>query len=90
LRWVAPRSLASRCTNARAKTAPLLNSSNRASADKSTIGIGSAWDQLKSLDRINKEIDGDLDRLVVLHDFDRWTRYQQINEIEGFRIFKVA
>jgi len=53
-------------------------------------GIGSAWDQLRSLDRINNEIGGDLNRLVILHDFDRWTRYQQINEIEGFRIFKVA
>jgi glyoxylase-like metal-dependent hydrolase (beta-lactamase superfamily II) len=53
-------------------------------------GIGSAWDQLRSLDRINKEIGGDLNRLVILHDFDRWTRYQQVNEIEGFRIFKVA
>jgi glyoxylase-like metal-dependent hydrolase (beta-lactamase superfamily II) len=53
-------------------------------------GIGSAWDQLKSLDRINKEIGGDLDRLVILHDFDRWKRFELVKEVEGFRIFKVA
>ena len=39
--------------------------------------IGSAWEQLKSIDRINDEIAGDLDRLVILHDFDRWTRFEQ-------------
>lgn len=53
-------------------------------------GIGSVWDQLKSLDRINKEIGGDLDRLVILHDFDRWTRFEQVREVEGFRVFRVA
>ena len=53
-------------------------------------GIGSAWDQLKSLDRIKKEIGGDLDRLVILHDFDRWARFELAKEVEGFRIFKVA
>jgi glyoxylase-like metal-dependent hydrolase (beta-lactamase superfamily II) len=53
-------------------------------------GIGSAWDQLKSFDRINKEINGDLDRLVILHDFERWVRFDRVKEVEGFRIFKVA
>ena len=53
-------------------------------------GIGSVWDQLKSLDRINKEIAGDLDRLVILHDFDRWARFEMIKEVEGFRIFRAA
>ncbi len=53
-------------------------------------GIGSIWDQLKSLDRINKEIAGDLDRLVILHDFDRWARFEMIKEVEGFRIFRAA
>jgi glyoxylase-like metal-dependent hydrolase (beta-lactamase superfamily II) len=53
-------------------------------------GIGSAWDQLKSFDRINKEINGDLDRLVILHDFERWTRFDLVKEVEGFRIFRVA
>lgn len=53
-------------------------------------GIGSVWDQLKSLDRINKVIAGDLDRLVILHDFDRWTRFETVKEIDGFRIFRAA
>ena len=53
-------------------------------------GIGSIWDQLKSLDRINKEIAGDLDRLVILHDFDRWQRFEMVKQVEGFGIFRVA
>lgn len=53
-------------------------------------GIGSAWDQLKSFDRINDEIGGNLDRLIILHDFDRWTRFEQIKEVGGFRIFRAA
>jgi glyoxylase-like metal-dependent hydrolase (beta-lactamase superfamily II) len=53
--------------------------------------IGSAWEQLKSIDRINDEIAGDMDRLVILHDFDRWKRFEMIKEVEGgFRIFKAA
>lgn len=53
-------------------------------------GIGSVWDQLKALDRINAEIGGDLDRLVILHDFDRWARFEVVKEVEGFRIFRAA
>ena len=53
-------------------------------------GIGGAWDQLKSFDRINDEIAGDLGRLLILHDFDRWARFPVFKELEGFRIFKVA
>ena len=53
-------------------------------------GIGSVWDQLRSLDRINREIAGDLDRLVILHDFDRWARFEQVREVEGFGIFRAA
>ena len=53
-------------------------------------GIGSVWDQLKTFDRINQEIDGDLNRLIILHDFDRWSRFQKFKEIEGFGIFKVT
>ena len=32
-----------------------------------TNAIGAAWDQLKTIDRINKAIKGDLDRLIILH-----------------------
>jgi glyoxylase-like metal-dependent hydrolase (beta-lactamase superfamily II) len=53
-------------------------------------GIGSIWDQLKAFDRINDEIEGNLDRLVILHDFDRWARFERIKEVEGFRIFRAA
>jgi len=53
-------------------------------------GIGSIWDQLKAFDRINDEIESDLGRLVILHDFDRWARFEKIKEIEGFRIFRAA
>lgn len=53
-------------------------------------GIGSVWDQLKSLDRINKEIAGDLDRLVILHDFDRWARFERVRDVDGFGIFRAA
>ena len=53
-------------------------------------GIGSVWDQLKTFERINKEIGGDLNRLLILHDFDRWSRFKQIKEVEGFGIFQVT
>jgi glyoxylase-like metal-dependent hydrolase (beta-lactamase superfamily II) len=47
---------------------------------------GSVWDQLKTFDRINKDIAGDLDRLVILHDMQRWPKLPVVHEIEGFRI----
>jgi glyoxylase-like metal-dependent hydrolase (beta-lactamase superfamily II) len=53
-------------------------------------GIGSVWDQLKSLDRINQAIAGDLNRLVILHDFERWRRFKQITEVDGLGIFQAA
>jgi glyoxylase-like metal-dependent hydrolase (beta-lactamase superfamily II) len=53
-------------------------------------GIGSVWDQLMTIDRINKEIAGDKSRLVILHDFDRWKNLEIVNEIEGFRILRAA
>lgn len=53
-------------------------------------GIGSVWDQLKTFDRINQEIAGDLNRLLILHDFDRRSRFKQVKEVEGFGIFQVV
>ncbi|GLS24062.1 hydrolase glyoxylase [Labrys miyagiensis] len=53
-------------------------------------GIGSVWDQLKTMDRINKEIEGDLSRLIVLHDGERWKHLPIVKEIEGFRILKAS
>lgn len=52
--------------------------------------VGSVWDQLKTIDRINTEIEGNLDRLIILHDSDRWKGLPVIKEIEGFRIVKAA
>ena len=52
--------------------------------------IGSAWDQLNTIDKVNDEIGGDLSRLVVLHDIDRWKGLPVVKEVEGFRIVKVA
>ena len=52
--------------------------------------VGSVWDQLKTIDRINGEIDGDLSRLIILHDVERWPGLPVVKEVEGFRIVKVA
>jgi glyoxylase-like metal-dependent hydrolase (beta-lactamase superfamily II) len=53
-------------------------------------GVGSVWEQLKTIDRINKEIAGDLSRLIILHDGDRWKGLPVVKEIEGFRIVKAS
>ncbi len=53
-------------------------------------GVGSIWEQLKTMDRINSEIAGDLDRLIILHDSTRWPKLPLIREIEGFRILKAS
>ena len=51
---------------------------------------GSVWEQLKTIDRINTEIGGDLRRLIVLHDIQRWNGLPVIAEIEGFRIVRAG
>jgi glyoxylase-like metal-dependent hydrolase (beta-lactamase superfamily II) len=53
-------------------------------------GIGSIWEQLKTMDRINTEIRGDLSNLIILHDNDRWAHLPLVKEIEGFRILKAS
>jgi glyoxylase-like metal-dependent hydrolase (beta-lactamase superfamily II) len=52
--------------------------------------VGSVWDQLKTIDRINTEISGDLGRLIILHDSERWKGLPVLKEVEGFRIVKAA
>lgn len=52
--------------------------------------VGSTWDQLKTIDRINTEIGGDLGRLIILHDTERWAGLPIVTEIEGFRIVKAS
>ncbi|KQQ90257.1 N-acyl homoserine lactonase family protein [Aureimonas sp. Leaf324] len=51
---------------------------------------GSVWDQLKTFDRINREIGGDLGRLVILHDMQRWPNLPVVEEVDGFRIVKAS
>ena len=53
-------------------------------------GIGSVWDQLKSIDRLNAHVGGDLSKIIILHDFARWSACEQVADIDGFGIFKVA
>ncbi len=53
-------------------------------------GVGSIWEQLKTMDRINTEIGGDLGRLIILHDSSRWPSLPLVKEIEGFRILKAS
>ncbi len=52
--------------------------------------VGSTWDQLLAIDRINEEIGGDLGRLIILHDSDRWQGMEIVREVEGFRIVRAA
>ncbi len=52
--------------------------------------VGSVWEQLKTIDKMNDELDGDLGRLIVLHDIERWKGLPIVKDVEGFRIVKVA
>ena len=52
--------------------------------------IGSVWEQLKTIDKMNDELGGDLGRLIVLHDIERWKGLPIVKDVEGFRIVKVA
>jgi glyoxylase-like metal-dependent hydrolase (beta-lactamase superfamily II) len=51
---------------------------------------GSVWEQLKTIDRINTEIGGDQERLIVLHDVDRWVGLPVVREVEGYKIVKAG
>lgn len=51
---------------------------------------GSFWDQLKTLDKLNTEIGGDQQKLIVLHDIDRWAGLPVIKEVEGYKIVKAG
>ena len=54
------------------------------------FGVGSHFESLKAIDRIHAEVEGDLNRIVVLHDDERWARFTTVHEIEGFKIVQVA
>ncbi len=52
--------------------------------------VGSVWEQLKTIDKMNDEIGGDLTKLVVLHDVERWQGHPVVKEVDGFRIVRIA
>jgi glyoxylase-like metal-dependent hydrolase (beta-lactamase superfamily II) len=52
--------------------------------------VGSVWEQLKTIDKMNDEIGGDLAKLVILHDSERWQGHPIVKEVEGFRIVRIA
>lgn len=51
---------------------------------------GSVWEQLKTLDKLNTEIGGDQQKLIVLHDIDRWAGLPVVKEVEGYKIVKAG
>ncbi|MDF1522087.1 MAG: hypothetical protein P1P87_04625, partial [Trueperaceae bacterium] len=53
------------------------------------FGVGSHYQSLMVLDRMMQEVDGDLSRIIVLHDFERWERFPVEREDDGFRIARV-
>ena len=52
--------------------------------------VGSVWEQLKTIDKMNDELGGDLSRLVVLHDIERWKGHSVIKDVDGFRIVEIG
>jgi glyoxylase-like metal-dependent hydrolase (beta-lactamase superfamily II) len=51
---------------------------------------GSVWEQIKTIDKMNDELGGDLTKLIILHDVERWKDLPVVKEVEGFRIVKAA
>jgi glyoxylase-like metal-dependent hydrolase (beta-lactamase superfamily II) len=51
--------------------------------------VGSVWEQLKTIDKMNDELGSDLSRLIVLHDIERWKGHKVVKEVEGFRIVEI-
>ncbi|TIP36894.1 MAG: N-acyl homoserine lactonase family protein, partial [Mesorhizobium sp.] len=52
--------------------------------------VGSVWEQLKTIDKMNDELGGDLSKLVVLHDVERWKGHPVVKEVEGFKIVRLT
>ncbi|MBY5565189.1 hypothetical protein HFO26_31315 [Rhizobium leguminosarum] len=53
-------------------------------------GIASIWKQLVIMDRIKEEIAGDMSRLIMMPDNDRWSHLPLVKEIDGFRILRAS
>jgi glyoxylase-like metal-dependent hydrolase (beta-lactamase superfamily II) len=54
------------------------------------FGVGSHFESLKVIDRMMKEVEGNLDRVIALHDFERWTRFAPFAEVDGFKIARAG
>ncbi len=55
-----------------------------------TNALGTALDQLMTIDRIHQEIGGDLSRLILMHDPEGWPQLPLVKDVEGFRIRKAS
>jgi glyoxylase-like metal-dependent hydrolase (beta-lactamase superfamily II) len=53
------------------------------------FGVGSHYQSLIVIDKMMREVDDDLSRIIVLHDFERWERFAVEREDDGFRIARV-
>jgi glyoxylase-like metal-dependent hydrolase (beta-lactamase superfamily II) len=51
---------------------------------------GSVWEQIKTIDKMNDELGGDLTKLIILHDVERWKGLPVVKEVDGFRIVRAA
>jgi glyoxylase-like metal-dependent hydrolase (beta-lactamase superfamily II) len=51
--------------------------------------VGSVWEQLRTINKINDELGSDLSRLIVLHDIERWKGHKVVKEIDGFMIVEI-
>jgi hypothetical protein len=51
---------------------------------------GSVWEQIKTIDKMNDELGGDLAKLIILHDVERWKGLPVVKEVDGFRIVRAA
>jgi glyoxylase-like metal-dependent hydrolase (beta-lactamase superfamily II) len=54
------------------------------------LAVGSVWGELKTMDQIKQDLDGDLTRMVTLHDFERWKNFKLVDEIDSLQVFKAA
>lgn len=54
------------------------------------FGVGSVWQQLMAMDRISETVAGDLSRILILHDFDRWKQCVPVAEIDGLKVVRAA
>lgn len=51
--------------------------------------IGSVWDQFKSFDKMEVAAGGDLSRIIILHDPNRWGSLIRTADVKGCGIFEV-